>query len=399
MVDIHRTWNRFLPQGRLTIKATAFLLALAGLFYPLIAVQPATARSFKVLHSFKGKKDGAHADAGLVQNSQGNLYGTTSGDNESHFGTVYKLDSANVETVLHNFTDHKDGGIPFCDLVLDDGGNIYGTTSAGGRHNQGTVFKISGGGLETVLYNFTGGSDGGVPDAGVIRDSVDNFYGTTSAGGASGGGVVFKLDSTGKETVLYRFTGGADGSLPAAPLIQDASGNLYGTTAEGGNSGAGVIFKLDTAGKETVLYSFTGGKDGAFPLAGLVRDSAGNLYGTALEGGRTNNGTVFKLAAGGKFAVLYGFKAAPDGAFPHGGLVRDQAGNFYGTTLEGGKSGLGTVFMLSKTGKETILHNFAGTNDGEDPLSTLFRDSAGNLYGATDSGGKYGWGTVFKLTP
>ncbi len=391
----HGCWTSNLR--RETVNAA--LLLAAVLLSIAVAAPMAGAQTFTVLHSFKGKKDGAHGDAGLVLDKQGTLYGTTSGDNSQYFGTVYKIDSGGKETVLHNFTDHKDGGIPFSDLILDSDGNIYGTTSAGGTHNAGTVFELSSSGHETILHNFTGGSDGGVPDAGVIRDSAGNFYGTASAGGTSGNGVVFKLDSAGHETVLYSFSGGTDGALPAAPLVSDDAGNLYGTAAEGGNSGAGVVFKLDSAGNETVLYSFSGGNDGAFPLAGLVRDSAGNLYGAALEGGRANNGTVFRLAANGKFTVLHSFKARSDGTFPHGGLARDTAGNLYGTTLEGGKYGLGTVFELSKTGKETILHSFQGTKDGQDPLATLILDSVGNLYGATDGGGAYAWGTVFKLRP
>lgn len=377
---------------------TALVLA-AVIVFIAAAAGPAGAQTFKVLHSFKGNKDGGHADAGLVLDKQGNLYGTTSGDNSSYFGTVFKLTPSGKQTVLHNFTGRKDGGIPFSDLILDSAGNIYGTTSAGGTHNAGTVFKMSSTGHETVLHNFTGGADGGIPDAGVIRDSSGNLYGTASGGGTSGSGVVFMLDSAGKETVLYNFSGGTDGLLPTAPLIQDTAGNFYGTTAEGGASGAGVIFKLDNAGTETVLYSFSGGNDGAFPLAGLAQDSAGNFYGTALQGGPANNGTVFKLAKNGKFSVLHGFKSQRDGAFPHGGLVRDPAGNLYGTTLQGGKSGLGTVFKLSKTGKESIVHSFQGTKDGQDPLGTLIMDTAGNLYGTTDGGGASGWGTAFKLKP
>jgi uncharacterized repeat protein (TIGR03803 family) len=378
------------------IAAAVALAVVVGL---TALAQPAAAETLKVLHSFKGKKDGGHADAGLVMDKQGTLYGTTSGDNSSFFGTVYKVDSSGKETVLHNFSGGKDGSTPFCDLILDGAGTIYGTTSAGGTDGAGIIFKMDGKGHETVLYNFTGGADGGAPDAGVIRDSAGNLYGTASVGGTSGNGVVYELSRSGKLMVLYTFTGGADGSLPAAPLVRDAAGNLYGTAAEGGASSSGVVFELDTTGKETVLHSFSGGKDGAFPLAGLVRDSSGNLYGTALEGGISENGTVFKVSKAGKFTLLHAFKSRSDGQFPHGGLVRDSTGTLYGTTLQGGKDSLGTIFKVSKTRKETVLYSFHGVKDGQDPLATLLRDSAGNLYGATDGGGALGWGTVFEFKP
>jgi uncharacterized repeat protein (TIGR03803 family) len=218
-------------------------------------------------------------------------------------------------TVLHRFTG-ADGHNPSEDghLIRDSAGNLYGTTSGGGASGLGVVFKLNKTG-ETVLHSFTGGADGGTPYAGLTRDSAGNLYGTTYGGGASGGGVVFKVDTTGTETVLYNFTRKPGGTNPYASLIQDSVGNLYGTTYYGGASIWGVVFKLDTTGTETVLYSFTGGADGAEPYAGLLRDSAGNLYGTTVFGGASNWGVVFKLNKTGE-TVLHSFTGGADGGAP-----------------------------------------------------------------------------------
>jgi uncharacterized repeat protein (TIGR03803 family) len=296
-----------------------------------------------VLYSFTGGSDGADPFAGLNADGSGNLYGTTisgglldcgSGSEIVGCGVVFKLSPGGTETVLHSFTG-SDGSEPESSLIADSSGNLYGTTgaggSAGGCHGAvvvgcGVVFKLSPGGTETVLYPFTGGSDGAGP-GGLIAGSSGNFYGTTFNGGASGNGVVFTLSPSGTETVLYSFTGGTDGANPVGNLISDSSGNLYGTTIHGGalgcrDTGCGVVFKLSPSGTETVLYTFTGGGDGALPQAGLIADSSGNLYGTTYLGGASGNGTVFKLIGTGfvpaiPFAALSGtlsiqFSTAPN---------------------------------------------------------------------------------------
>ena len=294
-----------------------------------------------------------------------------------------------AETVLHSFTvTGGDGAYSLAGLVLDAQGNLYGTTDGGGA-GYGTVFKVDTAGKETVLYSFTGtGGDGAVPEAGLVQDAQGNLYGTTVDGGAFGQGTVFKLDTTGKETVLYSFTG-YDGSGPEAGLVLDAQGNLYGTTKYGGNLacyapyGCGTVFKLDTTGKETVLYSFTGTGtgDGEAPEAGLVLDTKGNLYGTTpyggTNGGASNGGTVFKVDTTGKETVLYSFAGtgAGDGQNPEAGLVLDAQGNLYGTTYFGGANAGGTVFKVDTTGKETVLHSFTGTGGGR--RTALGRFSAG----------------------
>jgi uncharacterized repeat protein (TIGR03803 family) len=221
---------------------------------------------------------------------------------------------------------------------------------------------------------------------------------------------VFKLDSSGQYTVLYTFTGGADGSQPNGGLILDSAGNLYGTTREGG-LGAGVVYKLDPSGQETVLYSFTGGADGGDPFAGVIPDAAGNLYGTTagygqLADGNQGSGVVFELDAAGDYTVLYTFTGGSDGGAPEGRLVRDQAGNLYGTTNSGGtpelqigcSSGCGVVYELNPSGQETVLLSFNWA-DGASPEAGVIRDAAGNLYGTCLDGGTAGSGVLYKLKP
>jgi len=273
----------------------------------------------------------------------------------------------------------------------------------------------------TVLHEFKGyPTDGANPfQEHLIGDSAGNLYGTTYSGGASGYGVVFKLDTTGTESVLYSFTGGADGASPYAALLQDSAGNLYGTATGGGiggciPNGCGVVFKLDTTGTETVLYSFTGGTDGGYPGAGLIQDAAGNLYSTTFDGGASGAGVVFKLDTTGTETVLYSFTRGADGGGPKAGLIRDSAGNLYGTTASGGASsgcggGCGVVFKLDTTGTETVLHSFTGGAGGAGPSGGLSQDSTGNLYGTAEYDGVFsgddckvsflGCGVVFKLQP
>ena len=281
---------------------------------------------------------------------------------------------AATEVVLHNFAGPPaTGADPLAGLASDAAGNLYGTTPDGGAGNSGVVFKINPAGGETVLYSFTGGADGGSPQAGVTLDSAGNIYGTTSAGGGkAGAGVVFKLDPSGHETVLYAFTGGADGSAPYAGVIRDASGNLYGTTRYGGAMGLGTVYKLDTSGHETALYSFKGGTDGYGPMSGLVLDPAGNLYGTmATANGCNCSGIVYKVDPSGNQTILYSFTDAVHGGFPSGGLIIDAAGNLYGTASFGGIIGSlvasGVVYRVSPSGQETVLYTFSGGADGGGP--------------------------------
>jgi uncharacterized repeat protein (TIGR03803 family) len=384
------------------ITKIALLVALA-IPVPLLAQREA----FTVLHSFAAAPtDGSNPFGTLVR--RGNFYGTASSGGSSNNGVVFRLGPNGKETVLHNFAGSPtDGSGPAAGLIWDKG-SFYGTTGVGGAYGAGVVFKLDPTGKESVLYNFTGGADGGNVGAGLVQDSEGNLYGATSGGGI-GFGVVFKLDPTGKETVLHTFTFG-DGALPFATLLRDEAGNLYGTTLEGGSSLSGVVFKLDAKGTETVLHEFTGAADGAFPVAGLIRDTDGNLYGTTPYGGDLSAftglgcGVVFKLDPTGKETVLYTFTGGADGCQPRAALVRDKAGNLYGTTDTSSACALqppftcGVVFKLDTTGKETVLHTFTGP-DGFQVDVGLLRDANGDLYGATVGGGASGIGVVYRLIP
>jgi uncharacterized repeat protein (TIGR03803 family) len=267
----------------------------------------------------------------------------------------------------------------------------------------------------SVIYNFgTGGGNGGLwPVAGLVMDAAGNLYGTTSIGGSSQLGVVFKMTESGQETVLYTFAGGTDGANPEASLLMDSAGNLYGTTYAGGAYGVGTVFKVTASGQETVLYSFHGGTtDGANPQASLIMDRAGNLYSTTNAGGAYGVGTVFEFSKNSQETVLYSFAGGTDGANPVAGVTLDAKGNLYGTTSAGGTSAYGTVFQLAKVvvpsttsaqlkyvWKESILHNFTHQDDGDVPYAGLIFDGAGNLYGGATGGGANSGGTIFELSP
>jgi uncharacterized repeat protein (TIGR03803 family) len=380
------------------------------LFVSLTAVIPSGAQTskFKVVHAFTSRTDGQVPQAGLVLDAQGNLYGTTEYGGTYGNGTVFKVDTAGNETILHSFNWRTDGGYPFGRVILDSARNLYGTTSQGGPSGSGTVFELNANGKEAILHAFAASStDGSFPIAGLVRDPAGNLYGTTSAGGSSGWGVVFRVDSTGVETVLHSFAGFPDGQLPWAGLTLDTQGNLYGVTINGGTRGDGALFGLNTAGVEAVIASFTI-LTGDSPTGTLMEDDLGNLYGTTAYNGAYSRGTVFKFdTATGVETTLYNFGAGGnnDGATPAGGLVRDKAGNLYGTTQVGGAKRYGTVFKLDPTGKETILHSFTGGSDGSVPEGSLAMDQGGNLYGTTSYGGDLtcqgaaGCGTVFKIAP
>jgi len=387
MSDAHSALERIGP-------GLALLAAILGLL--AAAAQAASAQSEIVLYSFTGGADGAYPCAALVRDTKGNLYSTTWVGGADDQGTVFEVTPSGTERVLHSFAAGADGAEPCAALVRDTEGNLYGTTYLGGFFG-GTVFKVTPTGTETVLYSFAGEPDGANPYAALVDDTEGNLYGTTIFGGVSDYGTVFELTPTGEEKVLYSF-GGAHGENSYAALLQDGQGNLYGTTYFGGAHGHGTVFEVTRTGTEKVLHSFAAGADGAGPFAGLVRDTAGNLYGTTIFGGTSGHGTVFKITPTGEEKVLHSFGAEPDGANPYALLVLDEQGNLYGTTYAGGAHGQGTVFEVTKTGTEKVLYSFGGTH-GANPYAALVRDTQGNLYGTTYAGGAHGQGTVFKLTP
>jgi len=318
------------------------------------------------------------------------------------------------EKVLHSFPGGSDGSYPVAGLIADSAGNLYGTTRYGGANSSGTVFKLtpSGGSWsETVIYSFAGGNDGSSPAASLVMDKAGNLYGTTRFGGPASAGTVFELSPSGSswtETVLYSFTGGADGGSPQAALTW-RNGSLYGTTPQGGVSSNGVVFHLTQVnGKwnERVLYGFAGGSsDGAYSYGPVIFDKAGNIYGTTESGGPNQAGAVFEMQRSGRTwteKVLYFFTGNLDGGTLDGGVIFDSAGNLYGTTASGGKNSVGTVFELVASNggwTEQVLYNFTGGLDGGFPSAGLIIDKNGNLFSTTYIGGTNSSGTVFQLTP
>jgi uncharacterized repeat protein (TIGR03803 family) len=322
--------------------------------------------------------------------------------------------------LLHSFGQGTDGVQPWAAVTLDSSGNVFGTTYSGGTYKAGIVFELTPGAggtwNETVIHEFGSSTDGHNPRATLMFDSAGNLYGTTNSGGHYHYGTVFQLTPASgggwTETVVHEFNN-TDGDGPHAGLIQDAAGNLYGTTYSGGAYGFGVAFELIPTGggawTEKILHSFGHGKDGAYCESGVIFDRAGNLYGTTTNGGLYNQGTVFELTpTGGRWIdkILHSFNAntTTDGYQPYAGVIFDAAGNLYGTSAAGGTYGYGTVYeLMPQAGglwTEKILHNFSGSSTGGAvPEGGLISDAMGNLYGTAVGGGPTGFGMVFELAP
>ena len=386
--------------GLLTLQLLLLLLAI-----------PSRAQTFSVLHQFNGGKDGANPAASLVLDGSGNLYGTTFAGGSFDYGMVFEIDASGKETILHGFWS-GDGGRPQGGLIRDMAGNLIGTASDGGTpkggecsHGCGTIFRVDSAGKFSEVHAFSTGTDGGGPTGSLVADHEGNLYGTANVGGDPRVcGVVFKLDTSGKESVLYAFKDFPDGCQPVGGLVQDRAGNFYGVTYAGGVYKYGSVFTVDRTGKEKVLYSFMEKGDGGGPEGPLALDTMGNLYGEA-------DTVLFKLDKAGHETVLHSFNGPPDGSYPIGGAIVDSVGDIYGVTRDGGSGsacyfGCGTVFKVGSTGNETVLYNFTGASDGYAPSAGLVMDAFGNLYGTTYDGGNFsscgeagGCGVVFKLTP
>lgn len=386
------------------LPGAVFVALIAAM--TLAAAPVAQAQTYAVIHSFAGTTtDGALANGELIRGATGNFYGTTQEGGAYNYGTVFKLDPSGVVTILSSFTNGADGGLPYAGLFLDPEGNLYGTTWQGGDFGLGTVFRLDASNVLTTLHSFKGGTDGASPQSRLV--SIDGeFYGTTSFGGSAkcdgqGCGTIFKITRSGRITILARFdagvNGGAEGSYPW-DLIRDPAGNLYGVALYGGTSGQGTAFKLDTAGVFTVLYDFGNAKgEGSYPEGRLIRnDSDGSLRGTTVLGGSAacGCGVVFRLDTNGNETVLHNFSDYGGGSEPYVGLL-DVGGALYGTTDIGGDSscfpddhGCGVLYRIEKTGQYTVLHRFAGAAGGDGAFSRgLTLGTDGSIYGATVSGG------------
>lgn len=365
----------------------------------------------------------------LIQASDGNFYGMTQygGDLDAlcefnqciGAGVVFKITQAGTESVPYAFTSSVFGlsGPSNASLVQASNGNLYGVTPYGGAFGAGTVFEITPADTVSLLHSFDGGLDGASPQGNLLQATDGNLYGVTFGGGAFGAGTVFKITPAGTETALYWFgTTSKDGSSPSGSLIQANDGNFYGVTSSGGANGFGAVIKITPAGAESVLYSFSGtaAGDGASPGGSLIQASDGNFYGLTSGGGVNIGadtvcsggcGTVFKITPTGSESVLHSFGSlSGDGISPQSSLTQASDGNFYGMTTYGGGastvcgSGCGVVFKITPTGSESVLHWFGSPGDGLFPTGGLIRARDGNLYGMTSGGGANRGGAVIKIT-
>jgi uncharacterized repeat protein (TIGR03803 family) len=402
------------------VTLNALILAVLAI-HLLVVPRPAQAQTESVLYSFCSQAncaDGYQPYTGLIVDREGNLYGTTLWGGATGWGTVFEISSTGEETVLYSFCSQAncaDGAEPSSGLIKDAQGRLYGTTEDGGSNNWGTVFELSApiksgaAWTEKVLYRFSNPEDGIGPIGGVIGDREGNLYGITAGGGTAGLGTIFKLTPSGEESVLYSFGSHPhDGYQSSGGLVMDKEDNLYGTTAYGGQFGDGIVFKVSTAGQETVVYNFcsqTECADGQWPFAGLLIDERGDLYGTTYLGGNTNSctccgcGTIFRITTTGKERV---FQFTNTGGQEPQAPVIAHNGDLYGTTSIGGINGQGTVYKVSSTGIETVLYSFCSLQDcadGQGPIGPVTVDGNGNIYGTTPEGGAYRQGTVYKVTP
>jgi uncharacterized repeat protein (TIGR03803 family) len=410
-------------------RSLKFSLCAIGLLAATVA--PAHADAFGITYTFQGGSDGAYPVGNLIKDKAGNLYGVTEGgggyivgacDNNG-CGTVYTISPQGAESVLHVFTGGSDGGLPEGSLRFDNKGNLDGTATYGGYTGPnciwgdigcGEVFQLTPGGTVNTLYDFDQNSstDGFNPESGLVTGAGGTRYGTTFLGGSCtdapyGCGTIFSIKGKVEKT-LYAFTDTGDGANPIAPPIADAAGNLYGTT-QGGNGIFGILYKLAPDGALTVLHTFTGSQgDGAVPLASLMMDASGNLYGTTSTGGANGGGTVFEYALDGTYSIIHAFSGS-DGEQPRGALIMDGSGHLYGTTAHGGASCFGgfaqcgTVYEINRNGLYVVLHTFTGGSDGAFPTGSLVFGPGGYVYGTASQGGNLncnrglGCGTVFRV--
>lgn len=390
-----------------------------GSFYVLMAMvlfvtcfsRPVEGQTYKVIHNFtRIGADGASPYGGLVL-STGALYGTTYAGGLYGAGNVYKLFPISTSSWgysgLYSFLGGSDGDGPAFGTLAIYNGALFGTTEGGGY--LGVAFKVgqsATGWQESVVHSFGHGKDGNEPIGGVAFDKTGNLYGTTLLGGVYGNGTVYRITPSGVESVIYGFKGGLDAVNPAAGVTVDDEGNIYGTTSFGGAYGVGAVYKLSPTGSgswsETVLYSFQGLNDGQNPVGGVILDKGGHLYGGTFDGGVNGGGTVYELSphpGGGTLTVLYSFSGGYGG--PYNKLTFDAAGNLYGTTNGEGANGYGSVFKLTPGNGQWIfsdLYDFLGSSDGGDPYGSLAVDNNGNIFGTANIGGSDNQGVVFEIT-
>ncbi|MGO8700135.1 MAG: choice-of-anchor tandem repeat GloVer-containing protein [Limisphaerales bacterium] len=384
-------------EGGTNGAGTLFRITPGGIFTSLY--------SFTALSKAATNQDGAYPGASLVQASDGNLYGTASSGGSNGSGTLFKISLGGsfqlvyAFSALNGYYDNSEGSDPEAALVQGANGVLYGTAYAGGSNGFGTVFAYSlAQNQMTSLHSFQKAITGANLMAALVQGQDGAFYGTTSQGGSKTNGTMFKMTSTGGFALLHVFTGGTDGANPLAPLVQGANGSFYGTCANL-ESGFGTVFEATTNGTVLPLYAFTGEHDGANPVAALLEAAGGGFWGTASSGGSNNAGAIFSITSAGAFTPVMSFMGGGDGSHPQAPLVQGANGNFYGTTYQGGATGDGVVFEVTANGMFTTLYSFTNGLDGGFPASGLTLGTDGNFYGESVSGGADHSGITFKVTP
>ena len=386
------SWKGFV---RAAIASAAVLLCCAAI---------APAQTVSTVYNFAGgKTSGANPwYVTLVQGTNGSFYGTTYNGGAKSAGTVFSVTTSGTLTLLHSFANTTtDGGYPTGGLTLGSDGNFYGTTQQGGTGSQGVVFKMTTAGVITILHNFNAATDGAFPWGPPILASDGNFYGTTSGGGSvsNGNGLVYKITSSGTYTTIYKFDV-THGFAPIAPPVQGTDGFLYIPVSEGGSEFCGTIVQISTAGVLNNSYSFPCGAGGSFPIGPLVQASNGDFYSTTQDGGTNSEGTIYQVTTGLAVTILHSFGATfGDGTFPGAGLLLATDGNYYGSTADGGGHGDGSLFNTTTSGTYKGLFSFNNSANFSQmsPLAPPVQGTNGLLYGVTEFGGTLNEGTVYSL--
>jgi uncharacterized repeat protein (TIGR03803 family) len=392
-------WGRT-PTGDLTLGSDGYfygLASLGGTHNAGTLFRVATDGTVTVLHHFLSATDGSTPGGSLVQATDGNFYGTTQLGGQNSKGTIFRITPGGTFSVLRHLSGPTDGGNPFCTLTMGDDGHLYGMTNTGGANGFGTIFRITTGGTFTTLRSFAAAADGRNPYGSLTKGSDGSFYGMTYGGGLHNAGTAFGYVPGGSFTVLRHFQPATDGGSPRGSLAFGNDGHLYGLTQAGGLNNQGTIFRLKLSKEFNVIKHFKITTDGAFPWGSLTKGADGSFYGmTKLSGGSTN-GIIFRITTGGGFTLMKQLTSATTGGSPFGSLARGSDGNFYGMTSEGGNNLFGTIFRITPANGFTVLAHLNGATHGNAPQENLVQATDGTLYGTASTGGKFNYGTIFKI--
>ncbi|MBD0260414.1 MAG: hypothetical protein ICV83_32255, partial [Cytophagales bacterium] len=392
-------WGRT-PTGDLTLGSDGYFYgaaSLGGTHNAGTLFRVATDGAVTVLHHFLPGTDGSAPGGSLVQATDGNFYGTTQLGGQNSKGTIFRITPGGTFSVLRHLSGPADGGNPFCTLTLGNDGHLYGMANTGGASGSGTIFRITTGGTFTTLRSFAAATDGRNPYGSLTKGPDGSFYGMTSGGGLNNVGTAFKYVPGGSFTVLRHFLTATDGGSPRGSLTFGNDGHLYGLTQAGGLNNHGTVFRLKLNKEFAVIKHFRITTDGAFPWGSLTKSTDGSFYGmTKLSGGSTN-GSIFRITTGGGFTLMKQLTTATTGGSPVSSLAQGSDGNFYGMTTEGGNNLFGTIFRITPANSFTVLAHLNGATHGNAPQENLVQGADATIYGTASTGGKFNYGTLFKI--